>query len=108
MIIEFQTPQGEVKKWVLDFVRDKLVELHKRDREIVRAQVYFREMNGKKNEKVCEIDLTIFGDSIFVHRKADSFEKASRMAIDDLTEKIDEQIKKRNEPPDVVTSTVKV
>ncbi|MDP4252260.1 MAG: hypothetical protein Q8918_19350 [Bacteroidota bacterium] len=109
MNIEFQTPsQGLVKEWILKSIRDKLVEFHQRDKEISKATVCFKEQAGlKTGEFVCEILLTIFGDSLFVHRSADSFEQAARLVLTELSEKVDKIIKQR-ETPDEITSTVKV
>jgi hypothetical protein len=108
MNIEFHTPHGQVKEWILNSTRDKLLEFHLRDKEISKATVYFKEQAGPdKGEYVCEILLSIFGDSIYVHRSADSFEQAARLVFTELSEKIDNIIKQR-ETPEVITSTVKV
>ncbi|HEU4575277.1 MAG TPA: HPF/RaiA family ribosome-associated protein [Chitinophagaceae bacterium] len=109
MHIEFHTPQGQVKQWIIDFVKEKLLEFYHKDREIARAEVYFKQQGGNDaDNKVCEITLTIYGNSLFVHRKAATFEQASRETIDELTGKVNEQIRQQNEPPDQTTSTIKV
>ena len=109
MTVEFHLPQEKIKEWVIDFVKDKLIEFHHQDKEISRAEVYFKEHATEPDgDKVCEIDLTIYGSSFFVHRNAKTFDQASREAIKMLTEEIQAQIKNRTEPPDEVTSTVKV
>lgn len=109
MNIEFYNPSGEVKEWIIDYIKDKLMELHHRDKEISRAQVYFKQQTTAENDnKICEIDLTIYGDSLFVHQKATSYEQAARGAITELSEKVDERISKQSEPPDELTSTVDV
>ena len=106
MTIEFYTPPTDVKKWVLDQIRERLTEFHNQYKELTRAQVNFR--NEPDGDKLCEISLTIYGDSFFVHRQAASFEQAATKVLAELAEKIDEKIKSHNEPPDIVTSTVKV
>ena len=109
MNIEFHEPQGKVKVFVTDYLRDRLIALHRKDKEISRAQVYFRvQPDTSPDDKVCEIDLTIYGDSLFVHRSASSFEHAMRETLEELEKKIDEQLSRQNEPPDELTSTVKV
>lgn len=109
MNIEFQAPQGQVKEWLINHVRNELMKLYHKDKEISRAAVYFREKaNDPFHDRICEIDLAIYGDSVFVHRKADSYEQAAREALAELAQKVDTQMKKQNEPPDEVTSTVKV
>ncbi len=109
MTIEIHSPQGQVSQWVIDYVKEKLMEFYHRDREIARAQVYFRQIEDNPlGTDVCEIQLTIYGNSLFIHRTAGSFEMASREAIEELTSRIDDQIGKQKEPPDQATSTVKV
>ena len=110
MNIEFQAPNEQVKEWVLSFVRDKLIEFHQSNKDISRAQVYFREEanTNKEVNKVCEIDLTIYGNSLFVQRKAGSFEQASKEVLAELAKKLEAQNRSQNEPPDEITSTVKV
>ncbi len=108
MNIEFHTPHGQIKEWILNSTRDKLLEFHLRDKEISKATVYFKEQAGPKREEyACEILLSIFGDSIFVRRSADSFEQAAMLVLTELSEKVDKIIKQR-ETPDEITSTVKV
>ena len=107
MNIEIHEPKGKVKGFVTDYLRDRLISLHHKDREISRAQVYFRELTDDlPDNKVCEIDLTIYGDSIFVHRKASSFEHPIRETLEELERKVDEQLSRQNEPPDELTTTV--
>jgi len=108
MNIELDIPKGAVKEWVISYASDKLMELHKRDSEISSAKVCFKLPTTDNESKICEISLTIYGDSLFVHRKAASFEQAVFDALKDLTLKVDKQISVRNEPPDELTSTVKV
>jgi putative sigma-54 modulation protein len=109
MTIEFHSPHGKVKEWIVDYMKSKLIELHHLEPAISRAEVYLKEEPGVSAEsKICEIDLTIFGESLFVRRSAGSFEEASREALDSLTADMQSQVGRRNEPPDRITSTVKV
>lgn len=105
MNIEFYTPEGQVREWVINYIKEQLIELHKRNKKISRAEVYFRDQNSIKT---CEVELSIYGDSISVQRSADKYEKAAREVLKELTAKIDEQAKIKNEPPDEITSTINV
>jgi len=109
MTIEFLTPIGEVHEWVIDDIKKKLTEFHQRDKDISRAQVYFRK-NPKAfdGDFVCEIELTIFGNSVMVQRNADSYLLAEREVMKELPRIVDEQIHQQNEPSDEILSTVKV
>lgn len=108
MTIEFHAPHGKVKEWVIDYLKNKLVQLHHINAAISRAEVYFKEDNTPGQEKICEIDLTIYGESLFTRRSAGSYEEASREAADALAADIARQTGGDNELPDKVTSTVKV
>lgn len=109
MNIEIFNPKDEVKEWLINYTSDKLMELHRQDAAISRALVYFKEEPDSPGEdKICEIELTIYGDSLFIHSKACSFEKAVRDAIQELSLRVDQQLKKHNEPPAELTSTVNV
>ena len=105
MNIEFYTPEGEVREWVINYMKEQLIELHNRNKKISRAEVYFRDQNAMKT---CEVELSIYGDSISVQRFADKYEKAAREVLKELTAKMDEQDRIKNEPPDEITSTIKV
>ena len=105
MNIEFYTPESQVKEWVINYIKEQLMELHNRNKKISRAEVYFRDQNVVK---ICEVELSIYGNSISVQRSADKYENAAREVVKELTAKMEEQAKMRNEPPDEITSTIKV
>ena len=85
------------------------MELHRKDHHISRGEIYFREKPfGAVHNKLCEIELTIFGGTMFIQRRASSFEQAARDAIEALTEKTDERLKLQDIPPDEITSTVEI
>jgi hypothetical protein len=109
MNIEFQTPHGQVNEWLISFIRDKILEFHHLDKNISKAQVCLSEQaGGETGAKKCEIELTVFGDSIFVHKTAVSYEEAAFEAVNELNARIEEVARKNNEPPDEITSSVKV
>lgn len=109
MNIDFHTPKHEVHSWIINYVKDQLVQLHQKDKTISKAEVFFREEKPEDGgNKICEIALAILGDSVFLSRGSDSFEKASRLLMHAVNQRLDEHIKLQNEPPDLITSTVKV
>ena len=109
MNIEFHVPNNEVKEWIIHHLKEELVLLHRDYREVSRAEVYFSDrMSGLIPEKICEVDLSVFGDSIKIKRIADSFDQAAREVIKEMQEKLQQHLKSAHEPPDEITSTVKV
>ncbi|OQP63752.1 hypothetical protein A3860_22695 [Niastella vici] len=69
------------------------------DKEIAAARVHFKTRSSAPDEdKICEIELTIYGDSLFINSKATSFEKAVRDAMQELSQRIDEQLKNMKVP----------
>ncbi len=109
MTIEFHTPAREVQEWVIDDIKKKLTEFHHRDKEISRAEVHFRKHPiAFDGDYVCEINLTIFGNSIMVQRSGDSYTQASREVLKELAEIIEDQIQKQKEPPGEIYSSVRV
>lgn len=111
MTIEFQAPAGAVNEWVIDDIKKKLAEFHRQDKEIGRAQVYFRKRPiAFDGDFTCAIELTVYGSSIMVERSADSYRQAASDVIDELNIKIQEQLQKlkQNEPPEEIFSSVVV
>lgn len=108
MNIEFQIVQGGVQKGFLNAVRDKLLTLHRKDKEIAKAQVIFREKPEEEDSKICEVELLIYGGSLYVHRRADSYERAFGEVLEVLADTIEDQLRKQNEPPDEITTTVEI
>jgi HKD family nuclease len=53
---------------------------------------FWQQAKTQNGDKACEIDLTIRGDSLFVYRKAYSYEKAVREVLDELTQKVETKI----------------
>ncbi|HEY0678836.1 MAG TPA: HPF/RaiA family ribosome-associated protein [Chitinophagaceae bacterium] len=89
MNIEFHAPHGQVKEWVINYAKDHLMKLHRHDQDISRAQVYFREKADQRDGgKICEIELTIPGGSLFVHRQAVNYEQALRKVLEELANKV--------------------
>lgn len=109
MLIEFHSDRGKVHEWVIQFVQQKLIDMHHKNKNIAEADVYFREQaDSNGGTKICEIDLTVFGDSVFVSRNADSFELAAREVTEWLEQIVADQVAQQKLPTEAVTSTVKV
>jgi|GraSoiStandDraft_4_1057263.scaffolds.fasta_scaffold362135_2 hypothetical protein len=108
MNIEFHTHGRLMKEWVVEYVREYLVQLNDVYGNISRAHVHFREETSDgSNERVCEIELTIFGISLFVHHRCDSYAQAAKQVLLTLGEKIEEILSTQHEPQEVLT-TVKI
>jgi len=109
MTIEFFTPQGEVPEHIIYFIKGKLMEFYHRDSEIYGAEVVLRNQHvNPVNDHICEITLSIYGEVLMVHRTADNYLQAAREVLEELSLKVDEFLLRQKEPPDQITSTVKV
>jgi ribosome-associated translation inhibitor RaiA len=109
MTIEFNIPHNGVQEHLIQFIQHKLLDFHHRDKDLSRAKVNLRRQpDTADREYVCEITLTMSGDSIMAHRNAADYTQAARDALNTLSEKVDEMVKDLKSPPDTITSTVKV
>ena len=86
MRIELQAPKGQVKEWILNLLKRKLIDLHIMHPEIASAQVRMRDAN--KTQKSVSIDLTIKGASVFFNQSASSFEKACMFVLVEVEKKL--------------------
>lgn len=87
MNISFHNPK--VQEWVISYTRDKLVDLQQRNKEISAVHVSFRQQDGPGcDNNVCEIELTIYGDSLFVHCKAAVMNRQQGMRCSSLPGKL--------------------
>jgi len=109
MTIEFFTPHGEVPEHIILYLKEKLMEFYHRDSEIYGAEVVLKNKNlSPGNDHICEITLSIYGEVLMVHRTADNYLQAARDVLEELSLKVDEFLLRQKEPPDQITSTVKV
>jgi hypothetical protein len=103
MTIEFHAPKGQVKEWIMIYLMRKLIDLHNNDQDIARVQVYLREQTP--GLKSCAIDVTIYGDSLFVSRTASTYDEAALHALIECQNKLPQM---KQQPPIQIISTVSV
>jgi len=109
MTIEFFTPQGEVPEHMILFIKERLMEFYHRDNEIYGAEVVLRNQQASPDDDhLCEITLSIYGEVLMIHRTADNYLQAARDVLEELSLKVDEFLRRQKEPPDQITSTVRV
>jgi putative sigma-54 modulation protein len=79
-------------------------------KDIVKAEIILRDdvAAPPQENKICEIRLTLYGDTLFVHRRSVSFEESACLAIVELEKAVQEQARLQQGLPDQITSTVKV
>jgi len=89
MIIEIHTPGTQVKERITDYIKEKLMELHRRGTSISNARIYFwQQVKTQNGNKACEVDLTLSGDSLFIYRKSYSYEQAMSEVLEELGKKL--------------------
>jgi ribosome-associated translation inhibitor RaiA len=109
MCIEIHAPHSDVDESILMPVKEKVLSFSHIMKDIVKAHIFLREDAPQdKENKICEIKLILYGDVLFVHRRADSFEVAAWQALADLEKQVTEQVKLQNELPDNINSSVRV
>lgn len=109
MTIEFHTPIGKVTEKLISSVRNDLLGLVHINKKITRAEVMMKEETGtqSKENKVCEIRLSIFGDNTYVRTRTESFEKSVKLAIDDLKRLVQQQVSKGKKPSSIIAGSKK-
>jgi putative sigma-54 modulation protein len=110
MIIEIHAPHSEVNESILKPVKEKVLSFSHLIKDIVKAEIILRDDTAAspQENKVCEIRLTMYGDSLFVHRRSDSFNESACLAVNELEKAVQEQARLNHGLPDQITSTVKV
>ena len=109
MKIEFNFMHAEVSGHVIDFVRDKLMDFHRENNEVSNAEVSFRQIPWDlKNSYVCQVKITLFGESLLVQRSSSSYLQSSRDVLNEIAIRIEELLKRINEPPEEVVTTVTI
>jgi len=109
MTIEIHSPKLNVREKMLETIKKKATTLSRFGESISRVEIFLTEENSPaRDNKTCKIRLSIFGDTLFVQKTADSFEKAAMSVIRVLKRRLTQKFKERNLPPDAMTSTVEV
>ncbi len=110
MTIEFHTAYGKVSEKLVSDMRNEILELSHIYKDISRAEVLLKEDETiiPAENKICEIRLTVYGDDLLVHTRTENFKKSAKEAIKELRKMVKQQVKKQKDPPDEMTSTVKV
>lgn len=107
--IEIHAPHSDVDESLLIPVKEKVLSFSHIMKDIVKAHVFLREdVPGTDENKICEIKLMLYGDVLFVYRRAARFEDAAWQALYDLEKQVSEQVKLQHELPDDITSSVRV
>ncbi len=106
MIIEFNNTMRQLNEWVIVYIKDRLTELYQRNKEILRARINFKRSTVKEVNKVCEIEITIQGNTFLVYCDAASYEQAAEEAIAELSDKIAIHSSKQKELPNEYTDEI--
>ncbi len=110
MTIEFNTQFARVDDSLINVIREEILKISHRFKDISRAEVVLKEdsrINPVEN-KICEIRLSVFGDDLLVHNRSDDFRKATKNVLKELKKLINQLTIKQGKPADIITSTVKV
>ena len=109
MTIEIHSPNLRVSEETIDTIKKEILTLSHLGEKVSRAEVFLSEdIAFPKANKICKISLTIFGDNLFVNKRAGSFEKAAVAAIKALKSNLKKKQEGQNKLPDNITSTVKI
>jgi ribosome-associated translation inhibitor RaiA len=109
LCIDVHAPNSDIHESMLTQLKEKVLSFTHNMKDIVKAHVFLREDNPTTTEnRICEIKLTLYGDVLFVHRRAASFELAAEQAVCDLEKQVAEQVKLQHDLPDDINSSVRV
>lgn len=109
MTIEIHSPNLQVNERTIDAIKKKVLNLSHLGEKISRAEIFLTEDAAlPREDKICKIRLSIFGDDLFVSKNAESFGNAATAAIRALKKGLKKKQELRNEPPEEVTSTVDI
>src|SRR5512138_3651766 len=101
MTIEVYAPNVQVSEKLIRSVEKRLLALSHLGEQIGRAEVYFtRDRESGDGAESCKIRLDIFADTIFVHKRGDSFERAANTALRALKRMLTKKTGQRSQPAD--------
>ncbi len=91
MNIVYFSMDGSENEGLQNTVTEKLQALHSRNPNLSGAQVNFRQESDKTGAgKVCEIDLTHYGEPLHIRKSAVSYELAAQDALAELTHSLEQ------------------
>ena len=102
MNIEFQTPYKKVSEKLISEIRNEIMEISHSNLKISKAEVIMREiemLQGEEN-RICEIRLSILKDSLLVHSRKETFEKAAKETLKELKRLVNQEKNKLNKVPE--------
>ena len=89
MNIEFYTPSKQVNESLVTAARDAILHLHKQHPTISKAGVSFQQRRKVvTTERICEIRFFVEGKMNIISGSSDTFDKATRKAIEKLDDAI--------------------
>jgi len=109
MIIEIYTHQNEVPEHIIFYLKGKLMDFYHRDNQIDKTEVVLRHRHiNEANEYVCEVTLSLHGETLLIHRSGESYLQAIREVLRELSLKINEFLQREKDLPEEIISTVRV
>lgn len=82
MTVDIHSPHLKAGSALIRSIEEKVVALSHLNKNILRAEVYLHaDKELKKKNRICEIRVDIFGDTLFVRRVSDKFEKATSSVL---------------------------
>jgi len=109
MIIEINSPILKVSHEAATAMERKVMRLARSGEKISRAEIFLTEENSTvKENKNCKIRLDIFGDTLFAHKTAETFERAAESGIKILKKMLKGNSGQRNVLPDEIITTVNI
>jgi len=89
MEINIQSPSIHLNEKLVDFTRDKVEKLVVYSERIMHANVILKtDRSNTRDNKVCEISLSIPGNDLFASRQSQRFEDAITEAVDALKRQV--------------------
>ena len=110
MTIEIHTPHEGLNEEMVQDIKQAMIRLSHQYKSISRIEFILREeqlVNAREN-KVCEIKVTIFGENLFTHSRTQNYVNSINEAVQHIGQQVALLASRENELPDKVTTTVKV
>lgn len=86
MTIEFETPYGKVPEQLITFIRNEILKLSHKLKNVSRAQVLLQDDAKAPTalNKVCQIRLSVRGSRLSAQSRTEDFEKSAKRVIKEL------------------------